>query len=77
LKLQRLQNRALRATGNLDRCTPVCELQVAFKMPYVYAEVALNHINPNEHDTGHEEAMHEKYKRLKMDGSQGYDRSAH
>jgi hypothetical protein len=36
LKLQRLQNRALRATGNLDTCTPVRELHVAFKIPYVY-----------------------------------------
>jgi hypothetical protein len=56
LKLQRLQNRVLRATGNLDRCTPVRKLHVAFKIPYVYeyittlcraqAEVILNHINP-------------------------------
>jgi hypothetical protein len=36
LKLQRLQNRALRAIGNLDRCTPVRELHVAFKIRYVY-----------------------------------------
>jgi hypothetical protein len=36
LKLQRLQNRVLRAVGNLDRCTPIRELQVAFKIPYVY-----------------------------------------
>jgi hypothetical protein len=36
LKLQRLHNRVLRATGNLDRRTPVCEMRVAFKIPYVY-----------------------------------------
>jgi hypothetical protein len=30
LKLQRLQNRVLRAIGNLDRCTPVRDLHVAF-----------------------------------------------
>jgi hypothetical protein len=36
LNLQRLQNRVLRAIGNLDRCTPVRELHVAFKFPYVY-----------------------------------------
>jgi hypothetical protein len=36
LKLQRLQNRALRATGNLDGCTPDRELHLAFKTPYVY-----------------------------------------
>jgi hypothetical protein len=36
LKLQRLQNRVLCAIGNLDRWTPVHELHVAFKIPYVY-----------------------------------------
>jgi hypothetical protein len=32
LKLQRLQNRALRAMGNRDRCTTVREFYVAFKI---------------------------------------------
>jgi hypothetical protein len=32
LKLQRLQNRALRTAGNLDRFTPIRELHVAFKI---------------------------------------------
>jgi hypothetical protein len=36
LKLQLLQNRILRATGNLSGRTPVPELHVAFKIPYVY-----------------------------------------
>jgi hypothetical protein len=36
LKLQCLQHRELCAAGNLDRCTPVCELHVAFKIPYTY-----------------------------------------
>jgi hypothetical protein len=36
LKLQRLQNRALHATGNLDKCTPVSEFHVAFKIPDVF-----------------------------------------
>jgi hypothetical protein len=54
LELQRLQNRVLRAIGNLDRCTPVHDLHVDFKIPYVYdyatqlsrtqAEVILNHV---------------------------------
>jgi hypothetical protein len=35
-KLQPLQNTVLRATGNLDRCSPVRELHVTFKLPYVY-----------------------------------------
>jgi hypothetical protein len=55
LKLQRLQNRVLCPTGNLDRCTPVHKLHVAFKIPYMYdyitklsrtqVEVILNHVN--------------------------------
>jgi hypothetical protein len=36
LKLQRLQNRVLRAIGNLDRRSEVRELHAAFKIPYVY-----------------------------------------
>jgi hypothetical protein len=35
LKLHRLQNRVLRAIGNLGRSTPVREMHVAFKIPYV------------------------------------------
>jgi hypothetical protein len=76
LKLQRLQNRALRATGNLDRCPPVRELNVVFKIPYVYdyitklcmtqAAVILNHVNPNVRGTGQGEARHKKYKRFNL-----------
>lgn len=62
LKLQHLLNREFYATGHLDRCTPVRELHVAFRIPYVYdyitklcrtqAEVILNHVKPNVHVTG-------------------------
>jgi hypothetical protein len=55
LKLQRLQNRVLRSTGNFPWRTPVRELHKAFNIPYVYdymkklsrqqAEVILNHEN--------------------------------
>jgi hypothetical protein len=57
LKLQCLQNRVLHAMGNLDQCTPVCELHVTVRIPYMYdyvtilcrkqAEVILNHVNPS------------------------------
>jgi hypothetical protein len=57
LKLQRLQIRVLSATENLDRCTPVRELHMAFKICYVYdyitklcrsqAEIILNNVNSN------------------------------
>jgi hypothetical protein len=87
LKLQRLQNRVLRATEKIDRRTVVREMQAAFKIPYVYdyitrklwrtqAEVILIHVNENVHDIGQGEAMHKKYKRLKLGGGQAYERSA-
>jgi hypothetical protein len=86
LKLQHLHNRVLRAIGNLDRRTPVRELHLAFKIPYVYdyitklcrtqAEVILNHVNPSVRGIGQGEAMHRKYKRLKLNVGQAYDRSA-
>jgi hypothetical protein len=85
MKLQCLQNRVLRAIGNLDRHTPVCDLDLAFKIPYVYdyitklcrrqAEVILNHENPNVHAIG-QEARHRKHKRLKLGGGQVYNRSS-
>jgi hypothetical protein len=36
LKLQRLQNRVRRATGNLDMCSPVRQLHVSFKTSFAY-----------------------------------------
>jgi hypothetical protein len=85
MKLQCLQNRVLRAIGNLDRRTPVRDLHLAFKIPYVYdyiiklcrrqAEVILNHENTNVRAFEHGEARHRKHKRLKLGGGQVYDRS--
>jgi hypothetical protein len=85
-KLQCLQNRVLRAISKLDRRTPVCDLHLAFKIPYVYdyitklcrrqAEVILNQENPNLHALGQGEARRRKHKRLKLGGGQVYDRSS-
>jgi hypothetical protein len=57
LKLQRLQNRVLRTTGNFSRRTSVRDLHVVFQIPYVYdyltklcrqqADVIQNHDNEN------------------------------
>jgi hypothetical protein len=68
LKLQRLQNRVIRAIGNLGRCTPVGEVHLAFKIPCVYdyinilwrtqTEVILNNVNKNVLGTGHGESRH-------------------
>jgi hypothetical protein len=84
-KLYRLQNRAFCATGNRDKCTPIRELHVAFKIPSVYdfiielcrtqAELILNHVYPNVRGIGQEEARHRKYKRLKLRVGQPYYRS--
>jgi hypothetical protein len=83
LKLQRLQNRVLRATGNLDRLTPVRELYVTIRITYVYGyirkfsrtypEVILNHVNPNIGGFGQEEATPRKYKRLQLGGNETYN----
>jgi hypothetical protein len=84
-KLKRLQNRVIRATGTLDRRTPVLEMHVlvAFNISYVYdyitklcrtqAEVILNHVSLNVRGIGSGEAMHGKYKRLKLGGGLAYD----
>jgi hypothetical protein len=86
MKLQRFQNRVLRTISNLDRRTPVRDLHLAFKIPYVYdyitkicrrqAEVILNHENPNVGAIGQGEARHSKHKKLKLGGGQVYDRSS-
>jgi hypothetical protein len=86
LKLQRLQNKVLHATGNFPRCTPVRNFHTAFTIPYIYdyiiklcgqqAEVIQNHENEHVHGVGQSEARHKKYKRLKLGGIQAYDRSS-
>jgi hypothetical protein len=85
LKLQRLQNRVLRAVDHLGRRTPVRDVHLAFKISYVYdyitklcrrqADVIQNHPNPNVRAIGHGEAIHRKYKRLKLCGGLAYHRS--
>jgi hypothetical protein len=36
LKLQLLQDKILRTTGNFPRCTPVRDLHAVFNYPYAY-----------------------------------------
>jgi hypothetical protein len=65
---------------------PVRELQVDFKVPYVYdykiklfrtqTEVILNHVNPNVRGIGEGEAMKRKYMRFQHGGGQAYYLSA-
>jgi hypothetical protein len=78
LKLQRLQNKIFCTIGNFPRRTPVCDLHMAFKLPYIYdyitklcrqqAEAIQNHENANVRNIGQGEAQHRKYKRLKLGG---------
>jgi hypothetical protein len=66
IKLQRLQNKVLRTTGNFPRRTSVREMHMAFHLPYVYdymtklcrrqAEVILIHDNENIRYIGQSEA---------------------
>jgi hypothetical protein len=86
LKLQRLQNKVLHTIGNFPRRTLVCDLHMAFKLPYIYdyitklcrqqAEVIQNYENANVRNTGQGEPRHRKYKRLKLGGGQSYDHSS-
>jgi hypothetical protein len=86
LKLQRLQNKVLRTTGNFPRFTPVRDLNTALNLPYVcdyitklckrQAEVISNHENGHVRSIAQDEARHRKYKRLKLGGGQGYDLSS-
>jgi hypothetical protein len=86
MKLQRLQNKVLRTIGNLPRRTPIPDLHMAFKIPYVYdyitkfcrqhTEAIQNHDNENVCNIGQGEARHRKYKRLKLGDGQAYDRSS-
>jgi hypothetical protein len=62
LKLQCVQNKVLRTMGNFLRRTPVRDLHMAFKLPYIYdyiaklcrqqAEVIQNHENANVRNIG-------------------------
>jgi hypothetical protein len=84
--VQRLQNRVLRTTGNFPRRTSVRDLHATFQIPYVYdfitklcrqqAGVIQNHDNENDRNIGQGEALHRKYRRLKLSGGHVYDRSS-
>jgi hypothetical protein len=76
LKLQGLQNKVLRTTGNLSRCTLVSDMHVALKIPYVYdyitklckrqAEIIHNHENENVRNIGQGEPHIENIKVINL-----------
>jgi hypothetical protein len=85
LKLQRLQNKALRNIGNVPRCTSVRDLHTALNLLYVYnyttklwrrqEEGIQNYENEHVRSLEQGEARHRLYNRLKFGGGQAYDRS--
>jgi hypothetical protein len=72
--------------GHFPRRTPIRDLHMAFKLPYIsdyitklcrqQSEVIYNHENANVCNIGQGEPRHRKYKRLKLGGGQAYDRSS-
>jgi hypothetical protein len=80
------ENKVLRSIGNLPRCTLVCDMHVAFQIPYVYdyitklcrrqAEIIHNHENENVCNIGQCETPHRKHKRLKLGCGHLYDCSS-
>jgi hypothetical protein len=58
---------AVRSAPKLYKTSRVEQLQ------RTQAEVILNYVNPNARGTGHGEASHMKYKRLKFRGGQTYE----
>jgi hypothetical protein len=84
LKLQRLENKVLRAIGNLPKCTSVHDMHVAFQIMYIYdyitklcrrhAEIIHNHENENVRNIRQGETPHRKHKRLKFGGGHLYVR---
>jgi hypothetical protein len=86
LKLQRLQNKVLCTIGNFPKRTSVCNMHKAFHISYVcnyitkscrqQAEVIQNHENETVRYIGQGEALHRKYKKLKLGGGHVYDCSS-
>jgi hypothetical protein len=86
LKLQHLQNKVLHIIGNFPKCTPVRDLHMAFKLPYINdyitklyrqkAEVIQNHENANVSKIGQGKCRDRKYKRLKLGGGEAYYHSS-
>jgi hypothetical protein len=70
IKLQRPLNKVLRTIGNFPRRTPVREMNMVFKLPYVYvcitklckqqAKVIQNRENANVHSIGQGEGPTQK-----------------
>jgi hypothetical protein len=81
LKLKPLKNKVLCTIGNFSRRTSVRDLHTTFNLPYVYdctTKLCRQQAEVNEHvrSIGQGEAIHRKYKRLKLGCGQAYDCSS-
>jgi hypothetical protein len=84
LKLQHLQNKVLYPTGKFPKCIQIRDLHTALNLIYDYIKnlcrqqtgVTENHENEIVCGIGQGEGRHRKYKTLKLDGFQDYDRSS-
>jgi hypothetical protein len=84
--LQCLPKKVHHTTGNIPRCTPVCNLHTASSPSYVYdyitklcrqqAEVIRNHENDCVRMIGEGEARRGMYKWLKVGSGEDYDCSS-
>jgi hypothetical protein len=83
MKHQRMQNKAVRATGKVPRNTPIRGMHISLQIPYIYTYIHITklcrqqaQVIQHHENIGHGEARHRKYKRLKLGGGQAYDRSS-
>jgi hypothetical protein len=86
LTLQHLQNKVLCTTGKFSKRTPVRELHMAFRVPYIYnyitklcrqqAKVIQNHENGNVATSVKVKLETENIKRLKLGDGRAYDYSS-
>jgi hypothetical protein len=85
VKLQRLQNKILGTTGTFTRHTLIRDLQMAFKLPYIYyyitkscsqQQVIQNPENAHVPNIAQGEPRHRKYMKHILGSGQAYDRSS-
>jgi hypothetical protein len=88
LKLKRLQSTVLSTIGSFSRRTPVRDLHMAFRLPYIRVydsvtelcrqqeKVIQNHENADVRNIEQGEPRQRKYKRRELGGGQAYDRSS-
>jgi hypothetical protein len=84
IKLQCLQNKIICTIGKFSRNATIRDMHISFQIPYVYdfitklckqqAKVIQHHKNIHVRNIGQGKVRHRKYKRLKLDGGQAYDR---